>query len=83
MSHLGPLASMISVLPALIAAALWAASAAVNLPVRGSAWGALHNLDGFYIAIKRVARLNSGAAFSAFGSAAAQALALYISTHSS
>ena len=39
MNQLGTLASLVSVLLALIAAALWAASAAVNLPVLGSAWG--------------------------------------------
>jgi hypothetical protein len=81
MNQLGTLASLVSVLLALIAAALWAASAAVNLPVLGSAWGTIHNLDAFYVAMKRVARLNSGAAFCAFGSAAAQAWALYVSSH--
>jgi hypothetical protein len=81
MDQLGTLASLISVVLALIAALLWAASAAVNLPILGSAWGAIHNLDAFYIAMKRVARLNSGAAFCAFASATAQAISLYISTH--
>jgi hypothetical protein len=79
MNQLGTLASLTSVLLALIAALLWAASATVNLPVLGSAWGAIHNLDAFYIAMKRVARLNAGAAFCAFASAMAQAIALYIS----
>ena len=52
------LASLISVLLALIAAALWAASAAVNLPVIGSAYGTIANLEPFYAAMKKVARLN-------------------------
>jgi hypothetical protein len=76
------LASLISVLLALFAAALWAASAAVNLPVIGSAWGTIANLEPFYAAMKKVARLNAGAASCAFASAAAQAIALYTATPS-
>jgi hypothetical protein len=76
------LVSQVSVLFALVAAVLWAASAMVNVPVLGSAYGAIHNLEPFYAAIKRISRLNAGAAICAFASAAAQAVALYISTHS-
>jgi hypothetical protein len=71
------LASLVSVLFALIAALLWAASAFVNLPVIGSGYGAIANLEPFYAAMKKVARLNAGAAMCAFASAAAQAIALY------
>lgn len=73
-------ASAVSVLLAIIAAALWAASATVNLPVIGSSYGAIANLEPFYAAMRKVARLNAGAAFCAFVSAAAQALALYTAT---
>ena len=76
------IASLISVLLALIAAALWAASAVVNLPVIGSAYGAIANLEPFYAAMKKVARLNAGAASCAFASAVAQAIALYAATPS-
>ena len=75
------LISLISIIFALIAALLWAWSAAVNLPVIGSAYGEIANLAPFYAAMKKVARLNAGAASCAFVSAAAQALVLYISTH--
>jgi hypothetical protein len=51
------LASLVSVLFALIAAVLWASSAFVNLPVIGSAYGAIANLEPFYAAMKKVARL--------------------------
>ncbi len=59
-------ASAVSVISALLAAALWGISALVNLPVIGSAWGAIANLDPFYAALKRVARLNGAAAAFAF-----------------
>jgi hypothetical protein len=72
------LASLVTVLFALIAAVLWALSAFVNLPVIWSAYGAIANLEPFYAAMKKVARLNAGAATCAFASAAAQAIALYI-----
>jgi hypothetical protein len=74
------LASLVSVLFALIAALLWASSAFVNLPVIGSAWGAISNLEPFYAAMKKIARLNASAAICAFASAASQALALYMSS---
>ena len=45
----------------------------------GSAYGAIANLDPFYAALKKVARLNALAAGSAFFSALFQAIALYIS----
>jgi hypothetical protein len=46
-----------------------------------SAFGAIANLAPFYEAMKKVARLNAWAASCAFVSAAAQAAALYLSTH--
>ena len=64
-----------------LAAILWAASAAVNLPVIGSAYGAIANLDPFYGALKKVARLNMYAAISASLSALCQAIALALPTH--
>jgi hypothetical protein len=72
--------SQISVLFALLAAFLWAKSATVNLPVLGSAWGAISNLEPFYAATKKIARLNAGAAASAFVSAAAQGAVLCLSS---
>jgi hypothetical protein len=75
------LVSQISVIFALIAAGLWAASATVNLPIIGSAYGEISNLGPFYAAMKKITRLNAGAASCAFVSAAAQTVALYISTH--
>ena len=48
--------SGLSVLFVLMAAALSAWSSLVNLPVIGSAYGAIANLDPFYAALKRVAR---------------------------
>jgi hypothetical protein len=70
-------ASGVSIVFALGAAGLWGWSAFVNLPVIGSAWGAIANLDTFYAALKRVARLNGAAAGCAFVSAIAQAIALH------
>lgn len=75
------LVSQVSVLFALIAAGLWAASATVNLPIVGPGYGTLVNLEPFHAAMKKVARLNAGAAFCAFASATAQAISLYISSH--
>lgn len=70
-------ASWISVLFAGLAAFLWGWSSLVNLPVLVSGWGTLVNTEPFYAAMKKVARLNSGAAACAFISAFAQALALH------
>jgi hypothetical protein len=70
-------ASIGGVLFALLAAIFWASSSFVNLPVIGSAWGTIANLEPFYAAMKRVARLNMVAAFCAFVSALCQAIALY------
>jgi hypothetical protein len=75
------LVSQISIIFALIAAGLWAWSATVNLPIIGSTYAEISNLVPFYAAMKKVARLNAGAASCAFVSAAAQAAALYLSTH--
>jgi hypothetical protein len=72
------LISGLSVLFALLAAALWAWSSLVNLPVIGSAYGAIANLDPFYAALKKVARLNALAAACAFLSAFFQAFVLYL-----
>jgi hypothetical protein len=73
------LLSISSVVSAFLAATLWAWSSLVNLPVIGSAWGQLANLDPFYAALRKVARLNALAAGSAFLSALFQAIALYLS----
>jgi hypothetical protein len=72
------LLSGLSVLFALLAAALWAWSSLVNMPIIGSAYGAIANLDPFYAALKKVARLNAFAAACAFVSAFLQALVLYL-----
>jgi hypothetical protein len=69
-------ANFFSVALAGLAALLWLFSAAVNIPVIGSAYGAISNLEPFYAAMKNVARLNGAAAFCAFLSAAAQAISL-------
>jgi hypothetical protein len=69
-------ATNVAVVFALFAAILWGWSALVNLPVIGSAFGTIANLDPFYGALKKVARLNGCAAFCAFVSAVAQAMAL-------
>ena len=76
------LSSLVSIIFALIAGLFWAASAFVNLPVIGSGFGTISNLEPFYRAMKRVSRLNAGAAICAFISATAQSVALYISSHS-
>jgi hypothetical protein len=73
--------SIVSVLFAALAALFWAWSALVNLPVIGSSYGAIANLDPFYAALKKVARLNVTAAGCAFVSALTQAIALYSSLH--
>jgi hypothetical protein len=66
-----------SVLFAAVAAALWAWASLVNLPVIGSAYGTIANLEPFYAAMKKVAKLNACAAACAFLSASSQAIALY------
>jgi hypothetical protein len=73
--------SSASVLFAALAAFFWARSALVTLPVIGSAYGAIANLDPFYAALKKVAGLNVKAAGCAFGSALTQAIALYLTFH--
>lgn len=71
------IATIASVFFAAAAAALWAWSATVNLPILGSGWGALVNAEPFYAAMKKVARLNMAAATSAFLSALFQAVAYF------
>jgi hypothetical protein len=66
--------SWVGVIFALLAALLWGWSAFVNLPMIGSAYGTIANL---YAAMKKIARLNGGAATCAFISAVAQALAMH------
>jgi hypothetical protein len=61
---------------AAIAAILWGASAGVNLPVIGSSYDAIDNLEPFHDAMKKAARLNMCAATSAALSATCQAIAL-------
>ncbi len=75
-AHAAQILTWASVAFAGLAAGLWAASAKVNLPVIGSAYGDIANLDPFYKAMKTVARLNMFAAASAFISALLQAIAL-------
>jgi hypothetical protein len=77
-THKVQLLTWISVFLAGLAAVLWGASAAVNLPVIGSGWGTLVGLDAFYAAMRRVARLNMFAAASAALSALLQAIAMAI-----
>jgi hypothetical protein len=59
---------------AALAAALWAWSSLVNVPVIGSAHGAIENLEPFYKGLKKIARLNFAAAGCAFISALLQAI---------
>jgi hypothetical protein len=59
-----------------LAALLWAGSAAVNIPLIGSGYGAIAGLDEFYAATRKIARLNMFAAISAAISALCQALSL-------
>jgi hypothetical protein len=69
--------SVASVLFAAVAAALWIWASILNLPVIGSAYGTIANLEPFYDAMKKVAKLNASAAACAFLSASFQAIALY------
>jgi hypothetical protein len=70
-------ASIVSIIFAALAAMFWAWSSWVNLPVIGSAWGTLSNIDPFYAAMRQIARLNMTAAACACVSAVSQAIALY------
>lgn len=65
-----------SVAFAAAAAALWAWSSLVNLPVIGSTYSTIANLEPFYAALKKVSRLNAAAAACAFISALLQAFSL-------
>jgi hypothetical protein len=71
------LASMTSVAFALLAAGFWAWSSLVYLPVVGSTYATITNIEPFYAATKKVARLNTAAAGCAFVSALTQAVALH------
>jgi hypothetical protein len=73
------LVSGASVLFAAFAAILWGWASIVNLPIIGSGYGEIANLNPFYAAMKKVAVLNACAAGCAFLSALFQAVALYIS----
>jgi hypothetical protein len=66
--------SWISVGFAGLAAALWAWSSLVNVPVIGSTYGGIENLEPFHKALKKIARLNFGAGGCAFISALLQAI---------
>ena len=70
------LASTASVVFALLAAGFWAWSSRVDLPVIGSTYATIANIEPFYAAMKKVARLNTAAAACAFVSALTQAVAL-------
>ena len=63
---------------AFLAAVFWFLSAREDLPVIGSSYGAIANLDPFYAAIKRVATLNKWAAGCAGVSALLQAITLVL-----
>jgi hypothetical protein len=76
--HMTQLLTWVSVFFAGVAAVLWGASAAANMPIIGSGWGTLVGLDAFYTAMRRVARLDMFAAASAALSALFQAIALAI-----
>jgi hypothetical protein len=67
----------ISVVSAFLAALFWGWSSLVNLPIIGSGWGELANVTPFYAALKKVARLNTAAAFCAFVAAGCQTIALW------
>jgi hypothetical protein len=67
----------VSVVFAALAAVLWLISALVNIPVIDSAYGAIANREPFYAALRRISRLNAGAAFCAFVSALTQAISLH------
>ena len=71
----GYFSSVAIVLFAAVAAALWAWASLVNLPIIGSGYGTIANLERFYDAMKKVAKLNAAA--SAFLSALFQAIVLY------
>jgi hypothetical protein len=78
--------SILSVVFALAAAILWGWSAFVYIPLLQSGWSSLVSItqDGspeigeapFYAALKKISRLNAGAAACACLSAAAQAVTL-------
>jgi hypothetical protein len=70
-------ASVVSIIFATLAAMFWAWSSWVNLPVIGSAWGTLANIEPFYAAMRKIARLNMAAAACACLSAVSQAIALH------
>jgi hypothetical protein len=61
---------------AALAAALWAWSALVNVPVIVSAHGGISNLELFHKAIKKISRLNFAAASCAFIAALLQAISV-------
>jgi hypothetical protein len=63
---------------AVLAALLWAGSAAVNIPLIGSGFGTLVGLNEFYAAMRKIARLNMLAAISAAISALCQGLSLVV-----
>jgi hypothetical protein len=71
--------SWLSVALALVAAVLWGISAWANLPVIGSSYEAIDQLEPFHDAMKKVARLNMRAATFAALSALCQAIALALS----
>jgi hypothetical protein len=73
------IASQISIILSLVAAGLWGWSAVANLPVISGTYTDIDNLGAFYVAMKKVARLNAGAAICTFASAVAQAAALSLS----
>jgi hypothetical protein len=70
--------SLLSVLFAVGAALFWGQSARVDYPVIDNSYVQMVNIEPFYAALKKVARLNTLAACSALLSAAFQALTLFL-----
>jgi hypothetical protein len=78
---------ILSVAFAVVAAGLWGWSAFVHVPLIGSGYGALVTtlkdgttvvgIEPFAAALRRISRLNAGAAACALLSAVAQAVSLY------
>jgi hypothetical protein len=73
-------ASIASVGFAAMAAGFWAWSSLVNVPIIGSGFGTLVNVEPFYSALTTIARLNTAAASCACASAIAQAINLWHGT---
>jgi hypothetical protein len=69
---------LISTLFAFGAAVFWACSAFVDYPVIDNSYVQMVNVEPFYAALRRVARLNALAAGCAFLSAGLQAISFFV-----